>query len=76
MEDMKKLAEEQLEGVTGGAFREKLYDPAFQAKLAGMDVKDLKALLIHIDSADLAKFLAGLKDEALTAKFKAAGLIF
>ena len=76
MEDMKKLAEEQLEGVTGGVLREKLYDPAFQARLVGMDVKDLKALLIHIDSADLANILAGLKNEALAAKFKAAGLIF
>ena len=72
MEDMKKLAEEQLEGVTGGL--KKLYDPAFQARLVGMDVKDLKALLIHIDSADLVKFLAGLKDEALIAKLKATGL--
>ena len=74
MEDMKKLAEEQLEGVTGGGIREKLYDPAFQARLVGMDVKDLKALLIHIDSAERVKFLAGLKDEALIAKLKATGL--
>ena len=74
MEDMKKLAEEQLEGVTGGVLREKLYDPAFQARLDGMDVKDLKALLIHIETAERAKFLAGLKDEALIAKLKATGL--
>ena len=66
MEDMKKLAEEQLEGVTGGIIREKLYDPAFQARLVGMD--------IHIDSAERAKFLAGLRDEALIAKLKATGL--
>ena len=74
MEDMKKLAEEQLEGVTGGVLGEKLYDPAFQARLVGMDVKDLKALLIHIETAERAKFLAGLKDEALIAKLKATGL--
>ena len=74
MEDMKKLAEEQLEGVTGGRIREKLCDPACQARLVGMDGRGPQALLIHIDSADLVKFLAGLKDEALIAKLKATGL--
>ena len=68
MEDMKKLAEEQLDGVTGGWIYENLYDPAFQEKLLGFKDSELKALLGGLSQDNLKTLLGGIQNDALRAK--------
>ena len=69
MEDMKKLAEEQLDGVTGGAVVMKWWsDPAYQEKLLGVKDSELKTLLGGLSQDNLKTLLGGIQNDALRAK--------
>ena len=68
MADMKKLAEEQLEEITGGIILSRINEPSFQEKLINMDDARLKIALSGLSPFQLQELTGFIRSDALRGK--------